>query len=186
MSHETPIVEEAPPEKDGPDDGDLASKIPDGIRLCEFVVRFEDVKKPEDFVVAVDGLVIGGELLSHLRNKYYELCLSQSHSLHDNLVKGLNCKLVVGIISETVNIADAIRASRVTTSAEDFAVWEKTLRAFQDLGMDMGFLLTRLGRLMNLAAVWKSMRDEKGDDKGLAENIASLDLICQSVAKRTW
>ncbi|KAI4371362.1 hypothetical protein MLD38_019607 [Melastoma candidum] len=182
-------VEVLSPEQDRPEEADQVSEILDGIRLCEFRVRFEDIKQAADFVVAVDGLVISGELTTYVRNKYYNLCLSKKHFLHENLVKGLNCKLVVGIISETVNIADAIHSAKVTISAEDFKVWETTLRAFQDLGMDVGFLLTRLGRLMTLAAVWKSLTDEQrnADEKLVeAENIASLELIFQADAMRKW
>ncbi|KAJ6997241.1 B3 domain-containing protein [Populus alba x Populus x berolinensis] len=38
-----------------------------------------------------------------------------------------------GMLAETINIADGIRAPTLTTFQENFAAWEKTLKAFQAL-----------------------------------------------------
>jgi len=138
---------------------DLGSETTDGIRLSKCAVDFKEVKCFEDFDILVNGLVISSELSKHLQTKYYKLCCSQNSFLHDHLLDGLNCKLVVGMLSETINIADAIRASKLTTSLESFAIWEKTLKAFEGLGMNVGFLLARLGQLMHLSA--KSKRYEE-------------------------
>ncbi|KAG5238826.1 B3 domain-containing protein [Salix suchowensis] len=113
----------------------------------------------EDFDITVNGLVINSELSKHLQTKYYELCCCQNSFLHEHLLDGLNCKLVVGMLSETINIADAIRASKLITSLENLAIWEKTLKAFEGLGMNVGFLLARLGQLMHLSD--KSKRYEE-------------------------
>jgi hypothetical protein len=56
----------------------------------------------------------------------------------------------VGMIAETINIADAIKVSTVTTFQDSFKKWEKTLKAFQGLGMNVGFLLARLEQQKNL------------------------------------
>ncbi|KAL9370982.1 hypothetical protein Peur_036122 [Populus x canadensis] len=138
---------------------DLGSETTDGIRLSKSAVDFKEVKCFEDFDILVNGLVISSELSNHLQTKYYKLCCSQNSFLHDHLLDGLNCKLVVGMLCETINIADAIRASKLTTSPESFAIWEKTLKAFEGLGMNVGFLLARLGQLMHLSA--KSKRYEE-------------------------
>lgn len=138
---------------------DLGSETTDGVRLSKSAVDFKEVKCFEDFDILANGLVINSELSKHLQTKYYELCCSQNSLLHDHLLDGLNCKLVVGMLSETINIADAIRASKLTTSLESFAIWEKTLKAFEGLGMNVGFLLARLGQLMHLSA--KSKRYEE-------------------------
>uniref|UniRef100_B9HRZ5 TF-B3 domain-containing protein n=1 Tax=Populus trichocarpa TaxID=3694 RepID=B9HRZ5_POPTR len=138
---------------------DLGSETTDGIRLSKSAVDFKEVKCFEDFDILVNGLVISSELSKPLQTKYYKLCCSQNSFLHDHLLDGLNCKLVVGMLSETINIADAIRASKLTNSLESFAIWEKTLKAFEGLGMNVGFLLARLGQLMHLSA--KSKRYEE-------------------------
>ncbi|KAG6767976.1 hypothetical protein NC652_018681 [Populus alba x Populus x berolinensis] len=83
--------------------------------------------------------IINSELSKRLQIKYYELCCSQKRFLHDHLVEYLNCELVVGMIAESFNIADAIKASTVTTFQDSFKKWKKTLKAFQGLGMNVGF-----------------------------------------------
>ncbi|CAN1188000.1 B3 domain-containing protein Os01g0234100 [Linum perenne] len=141
---------------DGEKDGGFGFSISDGIRMCESApIDFEQVKSFDDFDIVANGLVINCELSKHLQVKYYELCSSQKSFLHERILNGLNCKLIVGVISETINIADAIRASEfsgasITQHKEDFVTWENTLVAFEKLGMNVEFLLTRLRQLMGL------------------------------------
>ncbi|GAB2267088.1 hypothetical protein Dimus_002072 [Dionaea muscipula] len=127
----------------------------DGIRVAESVLYFEQVKSLESFNIVVDGVVvIDSKFPDHLRRKYYKLCCSQRSFLHEHLLKGLNHTLIVGIISETINIADAIRttckASSSSSSAppppprSDLVIWKTTLESFQLLGMNVAFLLTQL------------------------------------------
>ncbi|KAF7840852.1 B3 domain-containing protein [Senna tora] len=141
------------------DDEDLGSEILGGIRLSESTITFQQVTSIENFNIIVNGLVIDSELSQHLKTKYYELCSSQRMFLHENLLEGLNCKLVSGIICETINIADAIRASKITSPPGGFTIWSKTLKAFEAMGMNIGFLLARLDQLMGLAS--KSRRYEE-------------------------
>ncbi|KAK2663079.1 hypothetical protein Ddye_001653 [Dipteronia dyeriana] len=129
--------------------GSVVSEVLDGITISESTVEFKDVKSIEDFKIVVNGLVINSTLSKHLLSRYYELCCSQSSFLHDRLLDDLNYKLVVGMIAETINIADGIRASSLTTSQSDFATWDKTLKAFQMMGMKVGFLQARLEQLVN-------------------------------------
>ncbi|XP_022746361.1 B3 domain-containing protein Os01g0234100-like isoform X3 [Durio zibethinus] len=91
------------------------------------------------------------EFSKYLKTKYYELCCNQKSFLHENLLEGLNCKLVAGVIAETINIADAIRAAKLTTSHHSFLTWGQTLKSFKGLGMKVGFLSARLDQLMNLS-----------------------------------
>ncbi|RZC45637.1 hypothetical protein C5167_038588 [Papaver somniferum] len=124
-----------------------------GIKFASSVTAFQDIKNSESFTIIVNDLIIDSEMSKHVKSKYYELCCSQNSFLHENLMPGLNCKLVAGIISETINIADAIRCSKVgRTSRDDFAIWRKTLEAFEHLGMNVGFLLPRLDELVKLAS----------------------------------
>ncbi|XP_043710134.1 B3 domain-containing protein Os01g0234100-like [Telopea speciosissima] len=122
-----------------------------GIRLEKATKEFKDVKSFEDFTIIVNGLIIDSEFPEHVRVKYYELCCSQNSFLHDHLLEGINFKLIVGTISEIVNVADALRACKLTTSQNDFASWDKSLNAFEQLGMNVGFLHARLHQLVSLA-----------------------------------
>ncbi|KAI9114278.1 hypothetical protein K1719_014506 [Acacia pycnantha] len=105
----------------------------------------------EDFNVVVNGVVLDSQLSKQVKTKYYELCCSQGTLIHEHLPEGQNYKLVVGMISEIVNIADAIRASNITTSLDCFAKWYKNLKGLKVLGMKVSFLLARLEHLISLA-----------------------------------
>ncbi|CAN1817757.1 B3 domain-containing protein Os01g0234100 [Linum perenne] len=138
------------------EEGGFGFDISDGIRMFESAaIDFEQVKSFDDFDIVANGLVINCELSKHLQLKYYELCCSQKLFLHEHILEGLNCKLIVGVIAETINIADAIRDAKFSGDAntqqkEDFVTWENTLVAFQKLGMNVEFILTRLRQLMGL------------------------------------
>uniref|UniRef100_A0A0D9UYM5 TF-B3 domain-containing protein n=1 Tax=Leersia perrieri TaxID=77586 RepID=A0A0D9UYM5_9ORYZ len=125
----------------------------DGIRFSDSEIIFDDVTSLSNFNIIVDGLVIDCKFLDHQRMMYYELCCSQKSFLHNNLLKHLNFKLVVGVIMETINIAEGIRACKSDTSShEDFLVWKKTLQSFELLGMKVAFLLKRVDDLLGLPA----------------------------------
>jgi len=115
------------------------------------MLEFEDMRGFENFSIIVEGVSIDVEFPTEVRNKYYRLCCSQHAFLHENLIKGMNYKLIAGIISETVNIADAIRVSVICTPRFEFANWDKTLLAFEHLGMNVEFLRIRLRRLVSIA-----------------------------------
>ncbi|KAK1402576.1 TF-B3 domain-containing protein [Heracleum sosnowskyi] len=132
-------------------DIDAAADNYTGIRFSQSVVNFEDVKSFENFNVVVDGLIIDCEIPQNLRVKYYELCCSQKSYLHDQLIDGMNLHLVVGVISETINIADAIRSLKPTTCG-NLKEWDNTLKAFEILGMKVGFLRARMNKLLSLSS----------------------------------
>lgn len=170
------------------------SEVLDGIRLSESNVSFQEVRSLEDFNILFNGLIIDSEFSKYLKTKYYELCCSQKTFLHEGLLEGLNCKLAAGIISETINIADAIRASKITTSEANFTTWSKTLKAFETMGMNVSFLCARLGQLLNLASKSNRYREELRtlEAKLLVakETMNRLDseieLIFQEVASAPW
>ncbi|KAL1544282.1 B3 domain-containing protein-like protein [Salvia divinorum] len=122
-----------------------SSESMNAIRFSESVVSFKDVKSFKDFSIHVDGLMIDSEIPLHLRTKYYELCRSQNKFLHENLMKGFNTKLAAGMISETINIAGAIRAA-TDDAADHLHNWDTTLKAFEDLGMVATIELNRRER----------------------------------------
>ncbi|BAT75578.1 B3 domain-containing protein [Vigna angularis] len=137
------------PSVEQPEDGseEALSEVMEEFRMLEF----EDVRGFENFSIIVDGVSIDAEFPDDVRNKYYRLCCSQHAFLHENLIKGMNYKLVAGIISETVNIADAIKVSMLCTPRFEFVNWDKTLLAFEHLGMNVEFLRIRLRRLVSIA-----------------------------------
>jgi hypothetical protein len=154
---------------------DFGSEILDGIRLSESVVDFKQVRSIGDFIILVNGLVINSELSKFLVNKYYELCCSQKSFLHEHLLEGLNSKLAAGIISETINIADAIRSCKICTSQDHFSTWEKTLKAFEVLGMNVGFLSARLEQLVNISLKSKRYKEARLDRAHAEEEKQTLE-----------
>ncbi|XAR59462.1 hypothetical protein NMG60_11015304 [Bertholletia excelsa] len=129
------------------------------VRPCKFkvyIIRASDFggnsSDFENFNITVNGLPVEPELTKYHRSRYRDLCCTQNSCLHDHLLESINSKLAAGIILETINIADAIRSSKLCTSQENFTIWDKTLKGFELLGMDVGFLRARLSRLMRLAS----------------------------------
>ncbi|RVW55407.1 B3 domain-containing protein [Vitis vinifera] len=100
------------------------SEVLEGSKFFEPAVQFKDISF-DNFNILVDGLLIDSELPEDTRAKYYELCCIQ--------------------------IADALRACKLTTSRVEFTNWERTLKAFEVLGMNVGFLQARLDHLVSLA-----------------------------------
>ncbi|KAJ8572361.1 hypothetical protein K7X08_008872 [Anisodus acutangulus] len=142
-------------------DSDNGSEILEGIRFSESRTEFKDVKDYSGFNILVDGLIIDSEIPAHVRTKYYDLCSTQNSFLHDHLLGGLNVKLAAGMITETVNIADAIRASKFSTPREYLETWDNTLKGFEFLGMGVGFLRERLSKLVSLSCESKNFLESK-------------------------
>ncbi|KAK3416167.1 hypothetical protein EUGRSUZ_H02009 [Eucalyptus grandis] len=140
------LVEQSENDSEG-----VNSEVLEGFKLSLPDVQFKDVDSFSNFHIVIDGMVVNSELSEDILRKYYELCRSQNVFLHENLLKGMNYKLIVGIICETVHVADAVRACKITTTREEFETWDKTLKAFKILGMNVGFVRARLKQLVGLA-----------------------------------
>ncbi|XP_040364552.1 B3 domain-containing protein Os01g0234100 [Rosa chinensis] len=123
------------------------------------VTCFKEVTCIEKFKIIFNGCNILVPKL--VLKKYYELCRSQNSYLHENLVESLNSQLVAGLISETVNIADAIKFCKITTEESEFSTWDKTLQACEMLGMNVGFMRSRASKLASLAAESKTYKDAR-------------------------
>ncbi|KAI3906150.1 hypothetical protein MKW92_031491 [Papaver armeniacum] len=124
-----------------------------GISLARLVPEFEDIKNLESFTIIYNDLILDLVISAYTRSRYYELCCSQKSFLHKTLLPGLNFHIAVGLINETVNIADAIKSSQVSgTSMDKFQVWKKSLKASKGYGMNVGFLLRLLKELMKMAS----------------------------------
>ncbi|CAK9166486.1 unnamed protein product [Ilex paraguariensis] len=138
-------------EQSGNESEEVGSEVLEGSKFSGTAVRFKDIKSFEDFHIMVNGMCIDSEIPKHIQIKYYELCRSKNAYLHDRLLPGLCCTLVAGIIFEIVNIADAIRVCKLTTSRYEFSAWEKSLKSFELLGMNVGFIRSRVRWLLSLA-----------------------------------
>ncbi|PON69117.1 B3 DNA binding domain containing protein [Parasponia andersonii] len=165
------------------DSDDIRPEVLDGLRLSESVISFEEVRNIGDFNILINGLIINSELPKCFLAKYYELCCSQKTYLHEHFLEGLNCKLVVGVISETINIADGIRASKLTSSVDDFATWDKTLKAFEGLGMNVGFLRARLDQLASLASKSKRYENVRVDREELRDLEAKISVVKEKMIR---
>ncbi|KAI3868929.1 hypothetical protein MKW92_023144 [Papaver armeniacum] len=142
----------------------------EGIRFARSVPEFEDIKNVESFNIIYNELIIDSEMSKHVKSRYYELCCSQNSFLHKDLVPGLNCKLVAGMICETVNISDAIQSSQVSSTSRDvLQLWRKSLEAFEHLDMNVGFLLPLLDELVKLASESEQAVDLKRDREAINE-----------------
>ncbi|KAF6154893.1 hypothetical protein GIB67_018330, partial [Kingdonia uniflora] len=121
--------------------GEIGSKVSCDVMFCENLER-------KDFDTAIDGLKKNSDLNEYTWTKYYELCQSQKMFLHKDL---LDCcyNLIGGIIYEIVKIADDIKASNLSTSRDEYSTWDKKLKAFELLGMNVGFLHDKLQKLLS-------------------------------------
>ncbi|KAK6152725.1 hypothetical protein DH2020_012364 [Rehmannia glutinosa] len=121
-----------PEEPSGNDSDEVASEVLEGSKFSESALHFKELKSFEEFHIMVNGV-------------------SKNSFLHGTFLPGLYTNLVASVIVETVNIADAIRGCKLTTPRKEFEVWEKSLRSFELLGLNVGFLRVRLGRLVSMA-----------------------------------
>ncbi|KAI3912519.1 hypothetical protein MKW98_020981 [Papaver atlanticum] len=109
----------------------------------------------DSFTIVVDGMLIDTEISEDVRTKYYELCCSQKSCLHKHLIEGLNRRIIAEIISEIVKIVDAIRSnSKLSTPKDKFKAWEKSLKSCKHMGMNVDFLLSRVGILLQQASAF--------------------------------
>lgn len=153
----------------------------EGLKFSQSDVDFKDVKSFDNFNVVVDGLIIDCLIPQHLRVKYYKLCCSQKSYLHDQLTVGLNLQLPAGFILETINIADAIRSSK-PAACENLKIWDTTLKAFEMLGMKVGFLRARIKKLLTLSSDSENALKCKILVKmKVEEELKALELKCSRV-----
>lgn len=138
-------------EQSGNDSNDVDSEVLEGSKFSKSSLNFKDVKSFENFHIVVNGLCIDSELPEETRRDYYDLCRNRNSFLHNRVLPGLYSKLAAGMIVEFVTITKAIRGCKVTTEKKDFEVWENSLRSFELLGLNVGFVRSRLRRLMSLA-----------------------------------
>ena len=166
----------------------VASEAIDGLRISDSDMDFGDVTSFSNFNIVVDSLVIDCKFHDHLRRRYYELCCSQKSFLHKNLLKQLNLTLVVGVIMETISIAEGIRACKAQASShEDLVIWKKTLESFELLGMNVAFLLKRINDLLGLPAGPRDLsecqkyKELKSERTHAGEKVKALELMLLNV-----
>ncbi|KAK9136024.1 hypothetical protein Syun_015354 [Stephania yunnanensis] len=121
------------------------SEVLEGIKLFRNPIKFENIITDQsNSSLIVNGMNLDSELSDDMRLKYHRLCCSQNACLHEKLIEGMNCKLVAGIISETVDIADAIETGNRRFSSNELDSLNKRLRAFEQMGMEVAFLRHQL------------------------------------------
>ncbi|CAI9104351.1 OLC1v1003004C1 [Oldenlandia corymbosa var. corymbosa] len=123
----------------------------------------------QDFNIKFNGMVLDFEEIPDMRLKYYELCHAQKSYLHDGLLKTISSSSAVDIISDTVEIASAIKSSTVSTPSSLFTLWDQTLAAFEMLGIKVGFLRARVKKLVALSKQAKDTRHAKRYKHATAE-----------------
>ncbi|RCV23429.1 hypothetical protein SEVIR_5G005700v4 [Setaria viridis] len=170
------------------DDNVVFNEAIDGLRISDSDMDFGDITSFSNFNIVVDSLVIDCKFHDHLRRTYYELCCSQNSFLHKNLLKQLNLTLVVGVIMETISIAEGIRACKAQASSrEDLLIWKKTLVSLELLGMNVGFLLKRINGLLGLTAESRDLsecqkyRELKSERARAGEKVKALELMLSNV-----
>lgn len=164
----------------------LKSEDVEHIRFSQTNIKFNDMNCFKDFNIHVNGVLLDSEIPAHLRTEYYDLCCSQNKFLHENLVQGLNGKLVTGMISEIVSTAEAIKSARLTTPLNHLETWDKTLKAFEDLGMGVGFLRSRIHQLVTLSQeshTIESKRKERDEAEGEMKALEVKLLKVKAVVK---
>ncbi|XP_073029966.1 B3 domain-containing protein Os01g0234100-like isoform X2 [Primulina eburnea] len=167
----------------------ICSDVFGSIRFSASVPKFQDMKRFVDFKICVDGLILDSELPVHAKMTYYELCCSRKMFLHDRMT-GISSKLVTGMISETSNIADAIQSTSLAASLHNLESWDNTLKAFEDLGMNVGFLRTRIDMLVKISRKYQTINESNSakfvqveeKKRALNEKVLSMDALRKSIA----
>ncbi|RLN24194.1 B3 domain-containing protein [Panicum miliaceum] len=179
-------VDDKVPQSD--DSNAVVSEAIDGLRISDSDMDFGDVTRFSNFNIVVYSLVIDCKFHDHLRRTYYELCCSQKSFLHKNLLKQLNLTLVVGVIMETISIAEGIRACKAqASSCEDLVIWKKTLESFELMGMNVAFLLKRINNLLGLPAGPRDLlecqkyKELKSERAHAGEKVKGLELTLSNV-----
>ncbi|KAK9678563.1 hypothetical protein RND81_11G219500 [Saponaria officinalis] len=117
-------------------------------------INFNNITGFNDFRTIINDLLQNHDL-SEVRLRTYELCRSQNVILHEHLLKGLNSKFLVeairSTISTTVNISISLRTCTLSTFLDNVSQWSTTLKCYKALGMNVGFLSSRLHHLQTLA-----------------------------------
>ncbi|XP_076933595.1 B3 domain-containing protein Os01g0234100-like [Bidens hawaiensis] len=146
-------------EPSGNNSEELGSEVLEGFRPSEPDLPLQDLESFKDFHITVKGVCIDSELPEDVRMSYFRLCMDRKELLHDNLPDNLYHKLVAGMIGETVNIANKIKNCKLTTTKEEFGVWDNSLKSFASLGMKVGFLTDKIAKLSKLVSEFGSRSD---------------------------
>uniref|UniRef100_A0ACD5UME8 Uncharacterized protein n=1 Tax=Avena sativa TaxID=4498 RepID=A0ACD5UME8_AVESA len=149
----------------------------DGLRSPDPDTDFSAVKSFRDFNIVLDGLDIEPKLFpDRLRRMYYQLCCARKAFLHRHLLKHISPGLAAGLIVETANIAEGIRASHASSSShEDLSAWKTILQSLELAGMDVAFLRKRVDDL-HVAAEEKLERDHAEEKmRALTLKMSSLN-----------
>ncbi|KAK4260515.1 hypothetical protein QN277_003614 [Acacia crassicarpa] len=170
------------PENRGDPEEHLGLEVLNENRLERSTTTFQEVTGMDNFTIVANGLVPDdSQLPQHIKTKYYELCCSQKMFLHEHLLGGQNHQLVFGMIYELINIAHAIKASKITTPTNSFDVWHRKLKGLEMWGMNVNFLLTRLEQLRSLASKTEEYKEARNNREQAEEQKKDLELKLEIV-----
>ncbi|KAI3958532.1 hypothetical protein MKW92_002538 [Papaver armeniacum] len=161
--------------------GSTETEFSVSVRVAETIAGIQDFVNLDGFTIVVDGMLIDPEISEDVRTKYYELCCSQKSYLHKHLIEGLNRRIIAEIISEIVNIGDAIRSSsKLSTPKDKFKAWEKSLKSCKHMGMDVEFLLARVSILLQQSSAFDYnaavMEENRLEEEIAARQVKILEL----------
>nr|GMC59576.1 B3 domain-containing protein Os01g0234100-like [Ipomoea batatas] len=109
--------------------------------------------------VAAHKLVEGDVLIFQLTGPdRFKVYVIRTNDLTD--VDGALSLLNLEVLTKQSD-ADALRACKLTTARTEFEVWDKSLKSFELLGMNVGFLRDRVRHLLNLAFDSEGASDAK-------------------------
>ncbi|CAI0447145.1 unnamed protein product [Linum tenue] len=136
---------------------------------------FERVKRFQDFKIVANGSVINDKISELHLSKYYNLCLSQRSFLHRDLLDGFNIWTIAGTIIDICDIADANRSMSKVVPKKDLQTWGSKLKVYEKMGLNVGFLLVRLGKLELLADKANGYERLMKERDGMKEELQNLE-----------
>lgn len=170
-------------EHSGNNSEEVGSEVLEGSTPSKTNISFEEIKTFEDFHIKVKGKCIDCELPDDVRSGYYKLCLCRNQFLHEGIPESLYCKLVAGMIGETVSIANEIQNCKITTTKEEFETWDNSLKSFELLGMKVGFLRDRIHKLETIVFESEGALDIKKYVEAVNKHKRAEDEIKKVAAK---
>ncbi|XP_056699280.1 uncharacterized protein [Spinacia oleracea] len=152
---------------------------------------FSNINSFEEFKSVMNELIQNQKLPYYAMHGYYELCCNQKEFLHARLSVLINPRLtnqvIIGVIRriifDIVNITDALTTCELSTFLHNYALWDESLKTYETLGMNVGFLLARLHHLEKVAVSSESAADRCRYEEACHENLRAksevrkLDLI---------
>ncbi|XP_019199064.1 PREDICTED: uncharacterized protein LOC109192815 [Ipomoea nil] len=128
--------------------------------------------------IATEGLLLEGDDIEENVLRIEDAADQLTRIQHEK--PGLNYTLIAGAITETVKIADGIKAATLATGRDVLEVWDRTLIGVGHFGMEVGFLRGRISELIRLCEAAEIVSG-KEKEKAIAE--AEMKDLLHKVSK---